>query len=308
MNANQAACPSCHQPITTAGGFCTQCGRPLANQATPPASQPTSPANQATSPASQPTSPANQPPPNNVYPSMPQRASKNNRLIIALAIAGIVLLLLIIGGTLFFVLSRDSNEAEEVSRNEPLFDEREEPEDGGDEEDDGRQEDEQDDTEEPAETPEDDQETEIQILDPAESNYQELNTYINENYVRCADPRHSATRVNETPYSIQGCDPITDAKTYYGFEITKIDSNREELLEALSLEGHFQCVDAEGGAYLAAVGDGFALQSEIIYGRDEGVELGSPEYIEGLNVGTRAEAQMLEAEGIEVEIVDVCQL
>ena len=230
-------------------------------------------------------------------------------MIIALVIAGVALLLLIITGGIFFALSRDSDEDEEASQEEPSSIESEEPEDGGDEEGDEQQEDEQDDTEEPEEeATEGNQEAAMQSDGPDEGNYKQLDAYISENYVRCGAARQLSTIASETPYSIQDCDPDSDAEVYYGFEITKTDGNQEKLLEAIGLEGYFQCIDAEGGAYLAAIGDGFAVQSWIVYGDVEGVESGSAAYIEELNVGTRAEAQKLEAAGFEVEVVDACQL
>ena len=238
-----------------------------------------------------------------------QPAGNNNRMTITLVIVGVALFLLIIAGGVFFALSRDSDEDEEASQEEPSSSESEDPEDGGDEEGDEQQEDEQDDTEEPEEeVAEDDQEAEMQSDEPNKGNYEQLTAYINENYVRCSTARQLSTIASETPYSIQDCDPDSDAEVYYGFEITKTDSNQEKLLEAIGLEGYFQCIDAEGGAYLAAIGDGFAVQSWVVYGDIEGVELGSAEYIEELNAGTRAEAQKLEAAGFEVEVVDACQL
>ncbi len=295
MNAHQTTCPNCHQPMAAGLQFCTQCGSSLA------ASVAQQPMPQTSLPSSS-------------YPNIPRQGKKSSQTIIIVAIVGVFLLLLV-GGGLFFILSSNSDKNKDGVDNDEAASSVDEESDDQDEDgktdeesSDSFADEESDDQDEDGKTDDDGRMPETQIDGPDESNYGHLNAYIDVKYDRCSDIRVRTTLANEIPYSIQDCDPLGDEDMRHGFEIMKADTGREGLLEMLKEGGYFECMDAGEEGYLAVISDSFALHSWIIYGRDENLELGTAEYINGLNNGTRAESQILEEEGFEVEIVNACQV
>ena len=309
MTAHQTACPNCHQPVAAGLQSCAQCGSPLAATAQQPMPQ--------------------TPLPDSGYPHTPQRGKKSNQTIIIVSIIGAFLLLLVVGVVLFMFFNGNSDdnkngddsdeasssvdeESDDQDEEGNTDEESDDQDEGGNTDEESDDQDEDGDTDEESDDQDEDGDTdEEQILDtpidvPDESNYEHLNAYMDEKYDRCSDIRAVITLANDIPYSVRDCGSASTEHTRHGFEVMKADTNREGLLEIMQEEGYFECINASEEGYLAVIGDGFALHSWIIYGRDENLELGTAEYIDALNDGTRAESKVLEEEGFEVEIVNTC--
>ena len=296
MNAHQTACPNCHQPVAAGLQSCAQCGNPLAAAAQQPVPQ--------------------TPLPDSGYPHTPPQGKKSSQTIIIVSIIGAFLFLLVVGVVLFMFFNGNSddnkNGADSDEASSSVDTESDDQDEDGDSDEKSDDQDEDGDSDEKSDdqdedgNPDKEQILETPIDVPDESNYKHLNAYMDEKYDRCSDIRARITLANDIPYSIRDCDSASTEHTRHGFEVIKADTNREGLLEIMQEEGYFECIDASEEGYLAIIGDGFALHSWIIYGRNENLELGTAEHIDALNDGTRAESKVLEEEGFEVEIVNTC--